>query len=110
MHPGDPFRGFDCIIEKFRALSHSFCQQKYPQDGNYNETGKDGEEAVVRYPTVIAILDVVDTICIVYFTLEYAVRFMCAPKKLRFILQPMNQAGFIGSRLSELSKSVQQQN
>ena len=47
---------------------------------------------MVRYPTVIAILDVVDTFCIVYFTLEYVVRFMCAPKKLRFILQPMNQA------------------
>ena len=47
--------------------------------------------------------DVVDTICIVYFTLEYIVRFMCAPKKLRFIMQPMNQAGL---GLSELNSST----
>ena len=47
--------------------------------------------------------DVVDTICIVYFTLEYIVRFMCAPKKLRFIMQPMNQARL---GLSELNSST----
>ena len=39
---------------------------------------------------VILILDVIDSLCIFYFTLEYSVRFMCAPKKFRFILQPMN--------------------
>ena len=52
---------------------------------------KEEKSEVVRYPTVIAILDAVDTICIVYFTLEYLVRFLCAPRKLRFIFQPMNQ-------------------
>ena len=46
--------------------------------------------------------DVVDTICIVYFTLEYIVRFMCAPKKLRFIMQPMNQAG-LGLRAKQFN-------
>lgn len=33
------------------------------------------------------ILEIVDTICMIYFTLEYAVRFSCAPKKLRFVME-----------------------
>ncbi len=39
---------------------------------------------------MITLLEVLDASCIIYFTLEYAVRFACSPRKLRFVTQSMN--------------------
>lgn len=54
-----------------------------PEDGNY-------DDGVERFETVIVILGVIDTICVTYFTLEYVIRFLCSPRKLHFLVQPMN--------------------
>jgi hypothetical protein len=35
-------------------------------------------------------IDVVDLIVIIYFTLEYFVRLICSPKKLKFMKAPLN--------------------
>ncbi len=43
-----------------------------------------------EYTAVVVILDHVDTLVIVFFTLEYLVRFICSPRKWRFFKSPMN--------------------
>eukprot|EP00095_Tigriopus_kingsejongensis_P007020 maker-scaffold232_size243569-snap-gene-1.25 protein:Tk07020 transcript:maker-scaffold232_size243569-snap-gene-1.25-mRNA-1 annotation:"potassium voltage-gated channel protein shab-like isoform x5" len=43
-----------------------------------------------QYTTVVIILDYIDTFVIVFFTLEYLIRFVCAPRKWRFFKNPMN--------------------
>ena len=35
-------------------------------------------------------LEYIDTIVIIFFTAEYAVRFLCAPRKWKFFKNPMN--------------------
>ena len=54
-----------------------------PEDG-------DDEDGVDRYWEVIHLLNAIDTVCVVYFTLEYVIRFLCAPRKFKFLFQPMN--------------------
>lgn len=36
------------------------------------------------YPTFVHVLEAIDETAIIFFTLEYLVRFLCAPKKCRF--------------------------
>ena len=48
------------------------------------------DKGVSEYTTIVVILDYIDTFVIVFFTFEYFIRFICAPRKWRFFKQPMN--------------------
>lgn len=41
-------------------------------------------------PTIVLVIDYIDTFVIIFFTIEYFVRFTCAPRKWRFFKNPMN--------------------
>ena len=40
-------------------------------------------------------IDFVDNVCAVYFALEYFMRLICSPKKLKFFLNGMNFIDFL---------------
>ena len=40
------------------------------------------------------VLWVIDIITVIYFTLEYTVRFLCSPNKPKFFIKPMNLVDF----------------
>ncbi len=48
------------------------------------------DAGVSEFTAIVVILDYIDMFVIVFFTLEYAVRFICAPRKWRFFKNPMN--------------------
>ena len=48
------------------------------------------EHGESEYTALVIILDYIDTFVIIFFTAEYAVRFICAPRKWRFFKNPMN--------------------
>ena len=37
-----------------------------------------------KYPVIVLILEIIDDAAVVFFTLEYVIRFMCSPRKWRF--------------------------
>ena len=49
-----------------------------------------------EYPICVIILEVIDQAAVIFFTIEYVVRFMCSPRKWRFLkglsLRNMNPA------------------
>jgi len=55
----------------------------------FNETA-DESAPVIRWENGILALKVVDNFTMVFFTVEYIVRFMCAPKKWTFFKAPLN--------------------
>ena len=50
---------------------------------------------VDEYAMVKVVLHVIDRVTVVYFFLEYALRLLCSPRKLKFFLQPMNFIDFL---------------
>ena len=48
-----------------------------------------------EYPAVVRALALTDVAAIYFFTLEYLVRFLCAPQKWRFVKDPMNMVDFL---------------
>ena len=44
----------------------------------------------MEYPLLLQIINVIDVITVSFFTLEYFVRLICSPRKLKFIRGPMN--------------------
>ena len=44
----------------------------------------------VTFPQGIMILSVLDHVTMAFFTIEYVVRFLCAPKKCKFVKSPLN--------------------
>ncbi|XP_071750253.1 potassium voltage-gated channel subfamily B member 2-like [Lepeophtheirus salmonis] len=61
-------------LEEFRELEHG-------------EVIREGE---TYYPNVVFAISIFDTLCVAFFTIEYSIRFICCPVKLRFVLEPMN--------------------
>ena len=49
------------------------------------DSGKEPE-----YSAVVQLLDYIDTVVIIFFTVEYTIRFVCAPRKWKFFKNPMN--------------------
>ncbi|XP_067653877.1 potassium voltage-gated channel protein Shaw-like [Haliotis asinina] len=58
--------------------------------GNASETDPSDlerfEEETERHP----VLFYIDIVCLTFFTVEYILRFICAPKKLKFLLAPLS--------------------
>ena len=44
------------------------------------------EKGRVEYPTILAIIEYIDNFVVVFFTLEYFVRLIVAPRKLKFMI------------------------
>ena len=51
------------------------------------QLGEDGES---RYPLVNITIEAIDQFVIIFFSLEYLVRFVCSPRKIKFAVGPMN--------------------
>ena len=49
-----------------------------------------GEDGKSRYPLVNITIEAIDQFVIIFFSLEYLVRFICSPRKLKFLIGPMN--------------------
>ena len=47
----------------------------------------ENEDVTIRFKTP---LEMIDTFTIIYFTIEYILRFSCSPQKCKFFKQPMN--------------------
>ena len=43
-----------------------------------------------RYPMINTIIEAIDHIVITFFSIEYLVRFICSPRKIRFMMSSMN--------------------
>ena len=43
-----------------------------------------------EYPICVIILEVIDQAAVIFFTIEYVVRFMCSPRKWPFVKDTMN--------------------
>lgn len=71
------------LSKNLELINFFFKTIAEPEDGN-------DEDGVTRYWEVIYVLNAIDTVCVVYFTLEYLVRFLCAPRKFKFLFQAMN--------------------
>lgn len=55
----------------------------------------DEETGTSKYPEMTFAIETVDNICAVYFALEYFMRLICSPKKLRFFFSGMNFIDFL---------------
>ena len=55
----------------------------------------DEETGTSQYPEMTFIIDLVDNVCAVYFALEYFLRLICSPKKIKFFFSGMNFIGII---------------
>ena len=55
----------------------------------------DEETGTSEYPQLTYAIEFVDNACAVYFALEYFMRLICSPKKMRFFLQAMNFIDFL---------------
>ena len=53
---------------------------------------EDGDQA---YPIVIIVIDIIDMVTVVIFSLEYILRFIVCPRKFPFFIEPMNFVDFI---------------
>ena len=53
------------------------------------------EEGEVEYPVLLYIIECVDIFTIIFFTIEYIIRWLCAPRKLKFMKAPMNLIDFL---------------
>ena len=54
-----------------------------------DELKKDAE-GNVEYPTVVFIIDMLDNFVIIFFSIEYVIRLIASPRKIKFLKQPMN--------------------
>ena len=55
----------------------------------------DEESGTSQYPEMTFIIDLVDNVCAVYFALEYFMRLICSPKKIKFFFSGMNFIDFL---------------
>ena len=55
----------------------------------------DEETGTSDYPEMTFAIDLVDNLCAVYFALEYFMRLICSPKKVRFFFSGMNFIDFL---------------
>jgi len=55
----------------------------------------DEETGTSEYPEMTYAIDFVDNSCAVYFAMEYFMRLLCSPKKIKFFLNGMNFIDFL---------------
>ena len=52
-------------------------------------------EGRLEYPIVVNIIEVVDHTVVIFFTLEYLIRFTVCPRKLKFVKNAMNMVDLL---------------
>ena len=55
---------------------------------------QENEDGEVELPLLLQVIGIIDHITIVFFTLEYIIRLICSPRKVKFMKQPMNMIDF----------------
>ncbi|CAB4056069.1 KCNB1 [Lepeophtheirus salmonis] len=54
------------------------------------DPGETVREGQTYYPSVVFAISIFDSLCVGFFTIEYIVRLLCSPVKIRFIFEVMN--------------------
>ncbi len=85
----------------------TFIMQTFPEFRLDDDNDDDGDDSADRLATTaiptepvekwheaIKVLVTIDQLAIVFFTVEYLVRFACSPRKWRFFMAPMNMVDF----------------
>jgi len=67
----------------------TFVLGTFPEFQKEEETGQPPP-----YPEAVLIMDVVENGAVLFFLVEYCIRFICSPRKFRFFKQPMNLVDF----------------
>ena len=53
------------------------------------------EEGLFEYSTITSFIEVIDTFVVIFFTVEYGLRLLVCPSKIKFLKSPMNIVDFI---------------
>ena len=53
------------------------------------------ENGVQKHPKITAAIEYIDVVIVIFFSWEYATRFICSPNKLRFFITMMNLVDFV---------------
>ena len=67
----------------------TFILGTLPEFQKESETGKQPP-----YPEAVLVMETVENIVVLFFFVEYCVRFICSPRKFHFFKQPMNLVDF----------------
>ncbi|XP_023328465.1 potassium voltage-gated channel subfamily B member 2 isoform X2 [Eurytemora carolleeae] len=67
----------------------TFVLGTFPEFQGEEETGQPPP-----YPEAVLAMEVVENCAVLFFVMEYIVRFVCSPRKWRFFKQPMNLVDF----------------
>jgi len=67
----------------------TFVLGTFPEFQQEEETGQPPP-----YPQAVLAMEVVENCAVLFFVIEYIVRFICSPRKWRFFKQPMNLVDF----------------
>ena len=55
---------------------------------------QENEEGVTEFPLVVAIIDIIDNLVVIFFSVELLIRVIICPDKKRFMKDPMNIIDF----------------
>ena len=56
---------------------------------------KEDENGLLEYATVVSFIEVIDVFVVIFFTIEYSLRLIVCPSKIKFLKSPMNTVDFI---------------
>ena len=51
---------------------------------------QEDENGMIEFPTVVLIIEMIDNFVVVFFSVEYLIRLIICPKKIKFMKDPMN--------------------
>ena len=51
---------------------------------------QENAEGVVEFPNVVVVIDMIDNFVVFFFFIEFVIRFIICPKKMKFLKDPMN--------------------
>ena len=51
---------------------------------------QEDEQGHTDYPTIILVIEMIDNFVIVFFSLEFVIRLVICPRKVKFLQEPMN--------------------
>ena len=56
---------------------------------------QESQEGTSEYPIVIQIIEIIDHVVVIFFTLEYLIRLIVCPRKVKFMKNAMNMVDLL---------------